>query len=178
MRKFIIVTTVLSLAGLLFIPGALAQMGTTPGRSGESTSDRPTEMTPSTPLGERFGPKPSTTLGTSREVYTSNLIGATVKNPQGESLGSIKELVLDRQGAKIKNAVVSMGGLLGIGSKSVAIPWEEIMLQSDGKTVVVAMGKEELQNTPEWQKPIEDARPPAREPTTSATEPRQGTLSR
>jgi sporulation protein YlmC with PRC-barrel domain len=117
-------------------------------------------------------------LGTSKEVYTSDLIGATVKNPEGESLGSIRELVLDPQDAKIKNAVVSMGGLLGIGSKTVAIPWNELTLQSDGRAVVIAMGKEELQNAPEWKKPAEEAKPPAREPTTAPSVPRQGALDR
>jgi sporulation protein YlmC with PRC-barrel domain len=172
MRKLVIVTTVLSLVGLLLIPAALAQTERTPGRSGEPTPDRPAEMTPSTPLGERTSPKPSTTLATSKELYTSDLIGATVKNPQGESLGSIKELVLDPQDAKIKNAVVSMGGLLGFGSKSVAIPWNEVTVQSDGKAVVVAMEREELQNAPEWKKPVEETKPPAREPTTSPPAPR------
>jgi sporulation protein YlmC with PRC-barrel domain len=178
MRKLFIVTTVLSLLSLLLVPGAIAQLGTTPERSGEPTPARPSEMTPSTPLGEKAGPKPSTTLGITKELYTSDLIGATVKNPQGESLGSIKELVLDPKDAKIKNAVVSMGGLLGIGSKSVTIPWNEVTLQSDGKAVVVAMGREELQNAPEWRKPAAETRPPGREPTTSPAAPRQGALSR
>jgi sporulation protein YlmC with PRC-barrel domain len=74
-------------------------------------------MTPSTPPSEKTGPKPSTMVGTAKALYTSDLIGATVKNPEGESLGSIQELVLDPQDAKIRNVVVSMGGLLGIGAK-------------------------------------------------------------
>jgi sporulation protein YlmC with PRC-barrel domain len=177
MKKLVIVTTVCSLVGLLLIPGALAQMGT-PGGGGGSTTDRPSEMTPSTSPGEKTTPKSSTMLGGSKEVYTSDLIGATVKNPEGESLGSIKELVLDSQEAKIKNAVVSMGGLLGIGSKNVAIPWNELTLQSDGKAVVIAMGKEELQNAPEWKKPSEEPQPPAGGPATSPTAPRQGAVGR
>jgi sporulation protein YlmC with PRC-barrel domain len=177
MRKLFIVTTVFSLLSLLLAPGAIAQIRATPERSGEP-APAPSEMTPSTPLGEKAGPKTSTTLGMTKELYISDLIGATVKNPQGESLGSIKELVLDPKDAKIKNAVVSMGGLLGIGSKSVAIPWNEVTLQSDGKAVVVAMGREEIQNAPEWRKPAEETRPQGREPTTSPTAPRQGALSR
>jgi sporulation protein YlmC with PRC-barrel domain len=176
MKKLVIVATVCSLVGLLLIPGALAQMGTPPRGGGESTTDRPSEITPSTPSGERTAPKSSTTLGSSKEVYTSDLIGATVKNPEGESLGSIKELVLDSQDAKIKDAIVAMGGLLGIGSKTVAIPWNELTLQSDGKAVVIAMGREELQNAPEWKKPAEEPKPPA--PATSPTMPRQGAVGR
>jgi sporulation protein YlmC with PRC-barrel domain len=176
MRKLIIVATVLTLAGFLVIPGASAQTETSPGTGREPSVDRPSGMTPSTPSGEKPSPKSSTTLSTSKELYTSDLIGATVKNPEGESLGSIQELVLDPKEAKIKNAVVSMGGLLGIGGRLVAIPWQEVTPQSDGKAVVVAMGKEELQSAPEWKKPAEETQGPGREPATSPMAPRQGSV--
>jgi len=178
MRKLIIVASVLSLVSFLLVPGVFAQTETTPGTSSEPTLDRPSETTPSTLPSEKAGPKPSAMLGTSKALYTSDLIGATVKNPEGESLGSIQELVLDPQDAKIKNVVVSMGGLLGIGARSVAIPWQEVTPQSDGKAVVVAMGKEELQSAPEWKKPVEETIPPGREPATAPTAPRQGALGR
>jgi sporulation protein YlmC with PRC-barrel domain len=178
MRKLIIVASVLSVVGFLLIPGGFAQTDTSPGTSREPTLDRPSETTPSTLPSEKVGPKPSAMLGTSKALYTSDLIGATVKNPEGESLGSIQELVLDPQDAKIKNVVVSMGGLLGIGARSVAIPWQEVTPQSDGKAVIVAMGKEELQSAPEWKKPVEETIPPGREPATAPMAPRQGALSR
>jgi hypothetical protein len=63
--------------------------------------------------------------------------------------------VLDRQEARITSAVVLVGGLLGIGAKSVAIPWKEVMLENNGKTVVVSMSKDELTNAPDWKKPEE-----------------------
>lgn len=172
MRKLVAVTTVLSLVGFVLILGAFAQTETTPGTSREPTVGRPSEMAPSILPGEKAGPKPSTTLGTSKEWYSSDLIGATVKSPEGENLGSIRELVLDPQEAKIKNAVVAMGGILGIGSKLVAIPWKEVALQPDGKTAVVAMGKAELQDAPDWRRPVEETMPPGRVPTTPPSVPR------
>jgi sporulation protein YlmC with PRC-barrel domain len=178
MRKLVIVATVFAVVGFLLIPGAFAQTETTPGTSKEPTLERPSATPPSTVPGEKVGPKPSTTLGTPKELFTSDLIGATVKNPEGESLGSIQELVLDPRDAKIKNAVVSMGGLLGIGARLVAIPWQEVTPQADGKAVVVAMGKEELQNAPEWKKPAEEPKPAAREPATSPMAPQQGAVPR
>jgi sporulation protein YlmC with PRC-barrel domain len=88
------------------------------------------------------------------EVYASKLIGASVKNAQGESLGKIDELVIDPQDARIKATVLSVGGLLGIGAKSVAVPWNKVMMGtgSDRDTIVVAMGKEELEQAPSWQR--------------------------
>lgn len=181
MRKLVPMATVLALVSFLLIPGVLAQMAPSPGAGSEPTPGRPSEMTPSMPPGDKTGTKSSPTLGASKELYASNLIGANVKNPQGETLGAIKELVLDPGEAKIKNAVVSVGGVLGIGAKSVAIPWDEVTLQSDGRAVVVAMAKEELQNAPEWKKPAEETKPPASEREPAATSPmgtRPGTLGR
>ncbi len=86
------------------------------------------------------------------EVLASNIIGANVKNAQGESLGKIDELVIDPKDARIKAAIVSVGGVLGIGAKSVAIPWNKVTMGSDRDTVVVAMGREELEQAPGWQK--------------------------
>jgi len=88
------------------------------------------------------------------EVYASKIIGASVKNTQGESLGKIDELVIDPHDARIKAAVVSVGGVLGIGAKSVAVPWDKVTMGSgtDRDVVVVAMGKDELETAPGWQK--------------------------
>ena len=166
MKKLVTLATVLFLASFLLVPAALAQVSPPPGSGSETTPTRPAERTPST--------MPSTTISNANEMYASDLIGASVKNPQGESLGSIKELVLDPHEAKIKNAVVSVGGVLGIGAKTVAIPWDQMKLQSDGKAVVLAMGKEELENAPEWKKPEAEPRPSAAGPTTAPTSPRPG----
>jgi sporulation protein YlmC with PRC-barrel domain len=172
MKKLVTLATVLSFAGLLLVSGAFAQTGTTPGTGSQPTPARPSETPPSTTPGERPAPRTGTTMGAATELYASNLIGADVKNQQGETLGEIKDFVFDAREAKIKNAVVSVGGVLGLGAKTVAIPWDKMTLQPDGRAVVVAMGKDELQNAPEWRKP--DDRP-AREPATSPTSPRPAT---
>jgi len=35
----------------------------------------------------------------------------------------------------------------------VAVPWSEVKSSDDGKTVIIAKAKEELENAPEWKKP-------------------------
>ena len=47
----------------------------------------------------------------------SKIIGSPVKNPSGESLGNIKELVVDPESGQVVYAVVSFGGILGLGNK-------------------------------------------------------------
>src|SRR5262245_9802461 len=108
MKKLGYVATLLAVIGVLLISGVWAQTETSPGTS-QPSLDRPTGVTPGPSPSERPGLRPSTPLRASKEVYTSDLIGAPVKNPQGESLGSLQELVLDPREAKITNAVVSTG---------------------------------------------------------------------
>jgi sporulation protein YlmC with PRC-barrel domain len=141
-KKLVATATMLSVLSFLLTVGAWAQSAPGPG-----TAREPTITRPAAPGG--------TTPGAMNEVYTSNLIGASVRNPQGENLGKIDELVIDPKDARIKAAIVSVGGVLGIGAKSVAIPWDKITMGTDADrdTVVVAIAREELEQAPGWQKP-------------------------
>jgi sporulation protein YlmC with PRC-barrel domain len=59
----------------------------------------------------------------------SDLIGMSVKNKDGEALGSLKDLVFDPKTGTICYAALARGGLLGIGEKLVAVPWEAFECQ-------------------------------------------------
>jgi sporulation protein YlmC with PRC-barrel domain len=141
MKKLVTAAALVSVFGFLLSVGALAQPAPGPGTTREPTITRPATpgvMTPST----------------INEIYASKLIGASVKSADGESLGKIDELVIDPHDARIKAAVVSVGGILGLGAKSVAIPWDRMTMGTgaDRDTIVVAMGKDELERAPGWQK--------------------------
>lgn len=169
MKMLVIAATMFSLIGFLLSSGALAQSEMTPGRGNEPSITRPSETTPVMP--------PKASIGAakdSKELYASMLTGTNVQIPQGESIGKITEQVITPKGAKIETAVISMGGMLGIGSKSVAVPWEKVTPQSDGRSLVVAMGKEELENAPEWKKPEEARELPTQPLATMPGTPRPG----
>src|SRR6476659_8358651 len=56
---------------------------------------------------------------------TSKLVGLNVYNDSNESLGSINDLLTDKNG-DIKAVVIGVGGFLGVGEHLVAIPFEKI----------------------------------------------------
>jgi sporulation protein YlmC with PRC-barrel domain len=61
-----------------------------------------------------------------RVLSASEIIGNKVVNREGEQLGNIKDLMIDLDDAQIACAVLSFGGLLGLGDKLFAIPLEAL----------------------------------------------------
>ncbi|SHK04899.1 PRC-barrel domain-containing protein [Bradyrhizobium lablabi] len=55
----------------------------------------------------------------------SKIIGLNVYNDNNENLGSINELLMDKNG-KVQGIVLSVGGFLGMGSHLVAVPYEKV----------------------------------------------------
>jgi hypothetical protein len=53
------------------------------------------------------------------------LLGNDVYNKDGDDLGDIKEFMIDMASGKIAYAVLSYGGVLGMGDKLFAVPWPE-----------------------------------------------------
>lgn len=80
----------------------------------------------------------------------SELAGADVENSTGETIGSIDDLIIDRE--KVLFAILQVGGFLGIGGFLVAIPYNSLEINEDGSKIVLAQGsKEELQKLPEFK---------------------------
>ena len=80
----------------------------------------------------------------------SELAGADVENSTGETIGSIDDLIVDRE--KVLFAILQVGGFLGIGGFLVAIPYNSLEINEDGSKIVLAQGsKEELQKLPEFK---------------------------
>jgi hypothetical protein len=67
-------------------------------------------------------------------------------------MGKVSELVIDPKEGRITEAVVSFGGFMGLGEKSVAVPWNELTMSPTTRAFTLAMGKEELESAPDWKK--------------------------
>jgi sporulation protein YlmC with PRC-barrel domain len=92
------------------------------------------------------------------------LNGMKVKNPEGEDLGTIEDLVIDMQSHQVRYAALSHGGFLGIGDKLFAVPIEALRLKhaGDDSHFVLDVDKETLKNAPGFAK---DAWPDFANPT-------------
>ena len=104
----------------------------------------------------------------SEELRADWIVGTTVLTPEGETVGTIDDLLLDREDGSVTAAIVSVGGFLGFGAKQIAVKWQELEEEYDGSEVVLALTREEAKAAPEFNFRDQDVRPPppVPEPTT------------
>jgi len=86
-------------------------------------------------------------------IKASTIIGTNVVDPKGNTLGDIKEIVIDPRTGKVAYAVVSFGGFLGLGEKLFAIPFsafEYKVTRSDlvASEYILNISRERLQAAP------------------------------
>lgn len=81
-----------------------------------------------------------------KALSVSTLTSDEVETQDGEKLGVIKDLVIDLDQGRIVYAVLSCGGIFGIGSKLFAIPWQAFRLR--GQTLVLDVKKELFKQAP------------------------------
>jgi sporulation protein YlmC with PRC-barrel domain len=83
-------------------------------------------QTPTTPS-DRMAPAAASTSSSSLQGNwrASKVVGLSVYNDNNESLGSINDLLMDKNG-NIKAVVLGVGGFLGVGEHLVAVPFDKI----------------------------------------------------
>ena len=83
-----------------------------------------------------------------RLMGADTMMGNDVYNRQDEDLGDIKEIMLDVAAGRISHAVLSYGGLLGMGEKLFAVPWSALTLDTENKRFTLDVSQERLENAP------------------------------
>ena len=78
-------------------------------------------------------------------------IGANVIDANGEELGRVEDIVLDRRESRIAYLIVSYGGLLGFWDKHFAVPWQAFGQTADGK-LSLGINPEQLKSAPGFEK--------------------------
>jgi len=81
-------------------------------------------------------------------VRASNLIGFSVRNRQGETLGNIEDLVVDPETGSIEYAVLSSGGFFGFGSNYYAVPLDKLHVQPGENTAILEVSRRQLEQMP------------------------------
>jgi hypothetical protein len=139
-----ITPTSAAIIAMLAVPGlavAQSQMNT--------PSNRPASPAPSRPAADNSQPSQATYVTADKMTRASKVIGATVYNDRNESIGSVDELLIGAN-HDIEGVVLSVGGFLGINSKLVKVPADDIKVMSD-RLVMSGATKDQLKQMPDYQ---------------------------
>lgn len=85
-------------------------------------------------------------------LSAETLKGDKVVDGMGEKLGMLEDLMIDLDRGSIAYAVLSVGGLLGVGDKLFAIPWSAIQVDTAEKRLVLNVPKDLLKTAPGFDK--------------------------
>ena len=93
------------------------------------------------------------TSGPGPEIMASSTLeGDKVVNPKGEALGKIEEIMIDVERGTVAYAVMSCGGMLGLGEKLFAIPWEAFTLDARNHAFILDADRSRFENAPGFDK--------------------------
>jgi hypothetical protein len=80
---------------------------------------------------------------------TVGVLGKSIVAPDGEGLGLIANVIVDRTGQP-RAAVIDFGGFLGVGSRKIAVDWNLLSFDPDKPegAAVLAVGRREIKAAP------------------------------
>jgi sporulation protein YlmC with PRC-barrel domain len=87
-----------------------------------------------------------------RVLSAKTLLSDKVVNTAGETLGDLKEFMIDLDDGRIAYAVLSFGGFMNMGNKLFAIPWEALTLDTNEHVFILNLDKARLENAPGFDK--------------------------
>jgi hypothetical protein len=201
--------TATAVAALLAVSPVLAQDATspaTPPAAGDTgtpavkpVAPQPDATAPATPSPEAAAPTSPAATQTAEapkstekfigqqdenQMLASAWIGQTVYNSADENLGTINDIVFDKDGG-MTGVVIGVGGFLGLGQKNIAVSIDSVNASTDADgnvKLTLDVTKEELDAAPQFvslldlkkqqaQPPAEPAAPAAPGATTEPAQP-------
>ncbi|NHA14640.1 PRC-barrel domain containing protein [Thioalkalivibrio sp. XN279] len=99
-------------------------------------------------------------------MSATTITGDDVFNLKDEKLGTIEDIMLDMENGKIRYAVLSSGGFLGMGDRLFAIPWSAMKIDALHKRFTLDVDIERLKAAPGFNK---EAWPSWSDPSWSAS---------
>ena len=151
MKKITVILIGMGFLSLPFVTYSHAEMksGTSPS-SGETVSPEPrgatkageTDITNTKGQGSLPSKYTIMPVATGKKVEVdSEMIGDTVKNPKGEDIGKLEQLIMDSETKRIEYAMISIGDT----GQMKAYPWSSFKVNKEQGNVVLNVTKEQLQ---------------------------------
>ncbi|MDP8993689.1 MAG: PRC-barrel domain-containing protein [Pseudomonadota bacterium] len=90
-------------------------------------------------------------------ISSEKVDGTAVFNRQGDKLGSIHHFMVGKRDGRVRYAVLSFGGLFGMGERYYPLPWDVLTYDTDMGGYVVDLDKSVLEGAPSFERDDEPA---------------------
>lgn len=114
-----------AIGGVMLAAAAVAQTSSPSNQPPSPQPSSPSTSAPAAAPATDSAKAPETNLAGQGKWRASKLMGVDIYGPDNKKVGDVTEVVFDKTG-KIELVTVGVGGFLGIGSKDVAIPFEQV----------------------------------------------------
>ena len=94
----------------------------------------------------------------SNPVISSDKVeGTTVYASNGDKLGSIDDLIIDKRSGQVRYAALEFGGFLGVGTDRYPVPWAMLKYDTNLDGYVVPLSEKQLEGAPRYAQNDEPA---------------------
>ncbi len=83
-------------------------------------------------------------------IAADKVEGTPVYNHEGNKLGAVDSIMLNKRTGKVAYAVMSFGGFLGIGEEFHPLPWDVLNYDTERDGYIVNLTKEQLEQAPRY----------------------------
>ena len=98
---------------------------------------------------QETGPAGDAVRETRNLIASDKVEGTPVRRPNGEKIGTITRVMIDKRSGKVAYAVMSFGGLMGLGEGYYTLPWGVLKYDTELDAYALDMTEEQLRAAPQ-----------------------------
>lgn len=85
---------------------------------------------------------------TAHLISSEKVEGTAVRRSDGDKVGAIENVMIDKRTGKVAYAVMSFGGFLGMGEEYYALPWSTLRYNEQLDAYELNVSDDQLRNAP------------------------------
>lgn len=117
-----------------------------------ATPAAPTPVRPAPPQAAPARPAVETPAVVLDGSVAETLLGKSVKGGNGDDMGRVVDVMVDRAGT-IRAAIIDFGGFLGVGSRKIAVDWRVLHFPASGamESIGADLSRDQLRTAPVYK---------------------------
>ncbi|HVY35418.1 MAG TPA: PRC-barrel domain-containing protein [Caulobacteraceae bacterium] len=83
-------------------------------------------------------------------IFAGKVCGTPVFDESGERVGHIQDIALSKANGQVAYAILTFGGVLGVGERHYPIPWRSLTYDTARNAYTAALDKRDLKEAPSF----------------------------